>query len=96
MSDGPKPRELLLTQKAERELLHIPDEPRQRVKSDILRLAQGRLPLAQLKKLHGFTPAIWQLTSGEFRVLYRRSEEHLLILRVIHKPDQARVLRSLR
>ncbi|MBI4354337.1 MAG: hypothetical protein HY595_03790 [Candidatus Omnitrophica bacterium] len=96
MSDAPKPLELLLTQKAERELLDIPDEPRQRIKSDILRLAQGCLPLAQLKKLHGFTPAIWQLTSGEFRVLYRRAAERLFILRVIRKPDQVRVLRSLR
>lgn len=96
MSDGPKPLELLLTRHAERELLRIPGESRRRVKADILRLAEGRIPPAQLKKLHGFTPALWQLTSGAFRVFYRREGEQLLILRVVHKPGRLHVLRSRR
>ena len=96
MSGVPKPLELVLTQKAERDLLHIPSEFRQRIKADILRLAEGNIPVHQFKKLHGFSPAIWQLTSGEFRVLYRRLGEQLLLLRVIPKPHQQRVLRSFR
>ena len=96
MSGPPKPLELVLTQHAERDLLRIPEEFRQRVKADILSLAEGRLPIHQVKKLSGYAPALWQLTSGSYRVVYRRLGEQLLLLRVVHKPDQARALRSLR
>ena len=94
--EGPQPLHLILTQRAERDLLNLPDDRRRRVKADIMRLAQGMLPPGQVKKLHGFSPAIWLLTSGEFRVLYRRLHEQLLLLRVVHKPDQVRALRALR
>lgn len=96
MSAVPRPLELVLTKHAERDLLAIPDEPRQRVKADLLRLAHGDIPLGQLKKLSGFSPALWQLTSGRFRVFYRRAGEQLLLLRVVHKPEQQRALRALR
>lgn len=91
-----RPVQLLLARRAEKDLLSISTEIRQRIKADILRLAGGQIPFAQLKKLHGFTPPIWQLTSGRFRVIYRREEERLLILRVVSKPDQRDLFRSLR
>ena len=94
--EGPQPLHLVLTQRAERDLLSLPDDRRQRVKADNVRLAHGTLSPRQVKKLHGFSPAIWQLTSGEFRVLSRRLHEQLLLLRVVHKPDQVHALRSLR
>lgn len=87
---------LFLTAHAERDLLAIPDEQRQRVKHDIVALAEGRIPLTQFKKLQGFTPAIWQLTSGRYRVMYRRIPEGLLILRAVAKPQQKLVLKALR
>ena len=96
MSGTLKPLEIVLTQHAERDLLRISAEFRQRIKADILRLAEGRLPIRQVKKLSGYAPPLWQLTSGSFRVVYRRLGEQLLLLRVVHKPDQARALRSLR
>lgn len=96
MSGPPKPLEIVLTQHAERDVLRIPEVFRQRVKADILRLAEGRLPIGQVKKLSGYAPALWQVTSGRYRVVYRRLGEQLLLLRVVHKPDQARALRSLR
>lgn len=96
MSGAPRPLELLLTRHAERELLAIPDEQRVRIKADVLRLAHGAVPPGQLKKSKGFTPPLWQLTSGAFRVFYRRTGEQLLLLRVVRKPFQRRVLRSLR
>lgn len=95
MSDAAKPLELVLTQHAERDLLAIPSELRQRIKADLLRLAAGHIPLSQLKKLRGFVPALWQLTSGEFRVFYRRAGEQVLLLRVVRKPHQRQALRSL-
>ena len=96
MSGAPKPLEIVLTHRAERDLLAIQDEWRQRIKTDILRLAEGQVPFSQLKKLQGFSPAIWQLTSGEFRVFYRRRADQLLIMRVVRKPQQLQVLRALR
>ena len=90
----PIPLELRLTQKAEKDLLGIPLEFRQRVKSDIFLLSEGKLPLGQLKKLRGFHPSVWQMTAGRFRVLYRRESEVLFILRVIAKPDQDRTFRG--
>lgn len=96
MSGTPKPLEVVLTRHAERDLLRIPEEFRRRVKADILRLAEGRVPIGQFKKLSGLSPPTWQLTSGRFRVLYRRFGEQLVLLRVIAKSDQARRLRALR
>ena len=93
---GARPLELHLTAHAERDLLRIPHEPRQGIKADLLALAKGQIPFAQLKKLKGFTPSVWQLTSGRFRVVYRREAETLLILRVVPKPAQRNAFRSLR
>lgn len=89
-----RPTQPLLTRHAEKDLLSLPDDVRQRVKADLLRLAGAQIPFSQLKKLRGFTPPIWQLTSGRFRVIYRREEERLLILRVVAKPDQKDLFRS--
>lgn len=96
MSGETRPLELLLARHAEADLLRIEEAPRQRVKADLLRLAKGQIPLAQLKKLRSFAPPIWQLTSGRFRIMYRREAERLLILRVVAKPEQRDLFRSLR
>ena len=96
MSASAQPPELLLTRRAESDLLGIEDISRQRVKADILRLAKREISFAQLKKLRNFKPPVWQLTSGRFRILYRREEGCLLILRVVAKPDQRDLFRSLR
>ena len=90
------PRQLLLTRHAEEDLLSLESTVRQRIKADILRLAQNQISFQQLKKLRGFTPPIWQLTSGRFPIVYRREENRLLILRIVAKPDQKGLFRSLR
>ena len=90
------PHRLLLTRHAEEDLLSLETAVRQRIKADILRLAQNQIPFQQTKKLHGFTPPIWQMASGRFRVMYRRETDRLLILRVIAKPDQKDLFRSFR
>ena len=96
MSGVPRPLEILLTRCAEADLLRLEVDLRQRLKADIQRLAHGQIPFAQLKKLRSFVPPIWQLTSGRFRILYRHEGGRLLILRVITKPDQRDLFRSLR
>lgn len=96
MSASARPPELLLTRRAESDLLQIEESSLHRVKADILRLAKREIPYAQLKKLRSFKPPVWQLTSGRFRILYRREEGCLLILRVVAKPEQQGLFRSLR
>jgi len=88
-----RPLKLLLTRHAEKDLLHLAEEFRHRIKADILRLARGEIPYAQLKKLRSFKPPTSQMTSGRFRILYRRESELLLILRVVSKPDQRDLFR---
>lgn len=95
MSGEARPLELLLTRHAEADLLRIEYTLRQRIKADILRLAQGQIPLGQSKKLRSFIPPLWQLTSGRFRIMYRREAERLSILRVVSKPEQRDLFRSL-
>lgn len=90
------PLTIRLTAHAERDLLRIQDDLRQRVKRDMVSLAAGRIPFAQLKKLRGFEPPVWQLTSGRFRALYRRVGAEVVILRVIAKSAQQDVFRGLR
>lgn len=96
MSGALRPLELLLARHAEQDLLGLEADVRGRLKNDILRLASGQIPHGQTKKLRSFHPPIWQLTSGRFRILYRREGERLLILRVVSKPDQRDLFRSLR
>jgi len=96
MSGTARPLELLLTRRAEADLLDIPVDFRQRIKADILHLTRREIPFAQLKKLRSFAPPIWQMTSGRYRILYRREGEKLLILRVVSKPDQRDLFRSFR
>lgn len=96
MSGEARPLDLILARHAEADLLRIEEAPRQRVKADVLRLAKGQIPLGQSKKLRSFTPPLWQLTSGRFRIMYRREAEQLLILRVVTKPEQRDLFRSLR
>lgn len=96
MSAAAQPLKLLLTRHAEGDLLGIEPTLRRRIKADILRLAHGEIPFPQLKKLRSFTPPLWQMTSGHFRILYRRESETLLILRVVAKSEQRDLFRSLR
>ena len=96
MSETARPLELSLTRRAEADLLGLESDIRRRLKSDILRLAHRQIPFQQLKKLRSFARPVWQLTSGRFRILYRREGGQLLILRVVSKPDQRDLFRSLR
>ncbi len=85
-----------LTRHAQKDIQDLEPEYAKQIKNDLVRLAAGNIPSAQTKKLRSFTPAVWQMTSGRFRVLYRPEKERLLILRVIPKSDQKDVFRRLK
>lgn len=85
-----------LTRHAQKDIQDLAPDYAKRIKNDLIRLAEGNIPSAQTKKFSSFTPPVWQLTTGRFRILYRADKERLLILRVIAKSDQNDVLRGLR
>ena len=85
-----------LTRHAQEDIQSLESVFAKQIKSDLIRLIEGKIPTAQIKKLRTFTPPVWQLTSGRFRILYRPEKERLLILRVIPKSDQKDTLRRLK
>ena len=66
-----------------------------RVWEDLRRLASGVLP-QRPKKLKGFTPPMWQLDSGEFRIFHTWEGPLLWVRGVLRKPEQSDRLRALR
>lgn len=68
-------------------------QDRRRILRDVERLFHRQLPIAQLKKLKGFHPDVWQMDSGAFRVFYRWASPHLWILGILRKPDAVHRLR---
>ena len=85
--------EIRYTRRCQRNLDSIPQPDRHRVLRDIQRLFQHELPIAQLKKLKGFDPPVWQMDSGVFRAFYRWESENLWILGVLRKPQAVQHLR---
>lgn len=50
----------------------------------------------RIKKLIGFTPPLYRLRSGDFRIYYRIVSKEVVILAVTHKKDSERVLKKLK
>lgn len=60
---------------------------------DIDRMLNGCLPAGQTKNLAGFRQDYGQLTSGEYRVIYKRDPWEILFL--FHKNEQKRRFKHL-
>ena len=88
--------ESFLTRHAAEDIEKLQSDFAKQIKADLVRLVEGNIPTAQTKKLRSFTPPVWQLTSGRFRILYRREKERFILLRVIPKSDQKDALRKLK
>lgn len=63
------------------------------VLEDIDRMLRGSLPLGQTKTLAGFREDYGQLTSGEYRVIYKRDPWEILFM--FHKNEQKRRFKHL-
>ena len=50
----------------------------------------------RVKKLTGFTPSLYRLRSGDFRVYYRIVYEEVVILAITHKKDSEKFLKKIR
>lgn len=63
------------------------------VLEDIDRMLAGDLPTGQTKMLAGFRQDYGQLTSGEYRVIFKKNPWEILFM--FHKNEQKRRLRHL-
>lgn len=50
----------------------------------------------RIKKLTGFTPPLYRLRSGDFRVYYRIVSKEVVILAITHKKDSEKFLKKIR
>jgi mRNA-degrading endonuclease RelE of RelBE toxin-antitoxin system len=50
----------------------------------------------RIKKLIGFTPSLYRLRSGDFRIYYRIISKEVVILAVTQKKDSEKVLKKLK
>lgn len=50
----------------------------------------------RIKKLADFTPPLYRLRSGDFRVYYRIVAKEVVILAITHKKDSEKLLKKLR
>lgn len=77
-----------------KDLSPIPLEMCMNILEDIDRLLENNLPASQTKRLAGYSVSYYQLTSGVYRVIYRK--EPWRILFVFHKNKQKQILKHLR
>src|SRR3990167_9579959 len=85
-----------ITAKAQRDLENILRKDRKnflRLWQDLKQFIAGTLP-QKLKKLKGFEPPLWQVNSGDFRILYSREYPVLWIRGVLRKSEQKHRFRA--
>ena len=97
-SPEPLPDHVRITARAEHDLAKLLKKDPQRVArvwEDVKKLASGTLP-QRPKKLKGFTPPMWQLDSGEFRIFHTWEGPILWIRGVLKKSEQSHRFRAMR
>jgi mRNA-degrading endonuclease RelE of RelBE toxin-antitoxin system len=55
-----------------------------------------RFGKTRLKKLTGFTPPLYRLRSGDYRIYYRIVERVVVILAITQRKDSEKMLRTLK
>ena len=88
-SPEPLPDQVRITTRAEHDLAKLLKKDPQhfsRVWDDLKKLAGGTLP-QRPKKLKGFTPPIWQVDSGAFRIFHTWEGSLLWIRGVLRKTE---------
>lgn len=52
--------------------------------------------LADIKKIYGIKPLLWRLAIGDYRLLFRKTEDRLVVHRVIDRKELERVLKKIK
>ncbi len=85
--------EVVLTDRAIADLDALPLKVRLQVSQDIASLGRDPFPSRPgVKKLKGYRPPLYRLRAGDYRVLYRVSQQRVTVLRVIDRRDLERSL----
>jgi mRNA-degrading endonuclease RelE of RelBE toxin-antitoxin system len=88
---------LLWTAHAARDTEGLPASHREQVLADLWTLAASPFPQGvRIKKLKGFSPPLYRLRAGDYRVLYRIDGKTLTVYRIIPRSQLDRILRSLK
>jgi len=90
--------EIRITKRAEKDLEKLlKKDPKnfRRIWKDIKQFAVKQLP-QRPKPLKGFTPPLWQVDSGDFRIFHSWEGTILWIRGVINKAEQAKRIRGIR
>lgn len=52
--------------------------------------------LADIKKIKGIKPSLWRLAIGDYRLLFRRLEDKMVLHRIIDRKDLDGILKKYR
>ena len=50
--------------------------------------------IADIKKIYGIKPSLWRLAIGDYRLLFRKTEDRLVVHRVIDRKELEKVLKK--
>ena len=96
MTSREEPFSIELTREAEREIRELPAQDAWTILKEI----QNRLSFepfkpskTRIKRLVGFTPPLYRLRVGDYRVYYRIHGTKVALLTILHKKDSARWLK---
>lgn len=80
--------QVFLSERAQRDLDSFPDKIANQLMTDCARLAGNPIPDGKrIKKLQGFKETLYRLRAGDYRVVFKRSEARIDIVRVLSKQD---------
>lgn len=96
MNSNPRRFSIEVSPHAERDLAKFPSAISRLILEEIkTRLASHPLQeiKTRIKRLTGFTPPLYRLRIGDYRVYYRVVVHHVIILGALHKKDSDRWLK---
>jgi mRNA-degrading endonuclease RelE of RelBE toxin-antitoxin system len=73
--------------RALRALKRLGDRDRAAIVEALEAFVAGQLPNADVRKLHAVTPSTWRLRVGNFRALYRRPGDVVLVVDIDDRKD---------
>ena len=80
--------QVFLSEKAQDDLDSLPDKITSQILADCARLADNSIPDGKrIKKLQGHKVNLYRLRAGDYRIVFKRSGNHIDIVRVLSKPD---------
>lgn len=78
-------RAVILTPKAERDLLRLEKRQAQMIVEDLELLPTAPWPPGKVKKLRGSD--FWEIKTGDFRTIFLPRESDLIIIRIVNRRD---------